>query len=161
MVPKPSHVWQYFDKIQRNGNPFAKCRLCGLELKSHMASNAKRHLRTEHGPSLYHEIEQADRAEDYSKPHSLELRIGDLVQVRTLAIKWASRKSMVLTSELGKQVLADTMYKLVDDRTNFLARFSAKISFMLPADKFGRPLKDLLLRHHSFKGKKLRKAHPN
>lgn len=82
MVPRPSRVWEYFERFERDGDRISKCRLCDLELKSHQASNAKRHLRAIHGETLYDAVEQADRTESFSKPHTLEKRIGDMVQVR-------------------------------------------------------------------------------
>lgn len=43
-----SSVWERFERYKRDGTKLMRCLECGLELKTHLASNAKRHLRTVH-----------------------------------------------------------------------------------------------------------------
>lgn len=43
-----SSVWNRFRRYELEGIKMMRCLECGLELKTHLASNAKRHLRTVH-----------------------------------------------------------------------------------------------------------------
>lgn len=73
-----SNVWQYFSKLERDGKHYSKCKLCDAELKGHLASNAKRHLRSIHGPSVADAVESQDRKEKLPLPNTLKQELDNL-----------------------------------------------------------------------------------
>lgn len=75
-----SAVWMSFDRdYHRDGSPYSKClvRGCGVVLKYHAASNAKRHLLTAHKIDV-HSVDARNRAANPSSTDALKREISDL-----------------------------------------------------------------------------------
>lgn len=84
--PRASAVWKYFERIERNHQPFSQCSLCFYELGGHRAGNAKKHLLTRHGPELFDDLQAEDGGSRRIVPHQLLNEIRSLNEQVTYGI---------------------------------------------------------------------------
>lgn len=84
MTTQTSAVWEHFERAIGTDGAYSKCMKCGVELKGHSSSNAKRHLKAVHDLDVY-VVDQNTHDSNPSFKQQLEGEVSQLEkQVRVV-----------------------------------------------------------------------------